>query len=78
VKDLVLGAKVDLNTCTIHCTSIIEIHGDFRYTKCGSGGSVFRSKNGAHFPAFTYLPKYAVRPKANCHVCKTSFKMSGK
>jgi hypothetical protein len=39
VKDLVLGAKVDLKTCTI-LYSIIEIHGDFCYTKCGSGGSV--------------------------------------
>jgi hypothetical protein len=34
MKDLVLGAKVDLNT------SIIKINGDFCYTKCGSGGSV--------------------------------------
>jgi hypothetical protein len=38
VKDLVLGAKVDLKT------SIIDIHGDFCYTKCGSGGSVVRLK----------------------------------
>jgi hypothetical protein len=41
VKDLVLGAKVDLNTCTNYITCIIEIDGDLCYSKCGSGGSVY-------------------------------------
>jgi hypothetical protein len=38
VEDLVLGAKVDL--IRVLYTSIIEIHGDFRYTKRGSCVSV--------------------------------------
>jgi hypothetical protein len=39
VNDLVLDVKEDLIGCTIY-TSIIEIHGDFCFTKCGSSGSV--------------------------------------
>jgi hypothetical protein len=36
MNDLVLVVKVDLRVCT----SIIGIHGEFCYTKCGSGVSV--------------------------------------
>jgi hypothetical protein len=38
-KDLVLGVKVDLKGGVLY-TGIIEIHGEFCYTKWGSGGRV--------------------------------------
>jgi hypothetical protein len=57
MNDLVLGVKVD--------TSIIEIHGEFCFAKCGSGSSVYHAfrklsintgKHAVRSPQMTICP----------------------